>query len=99
MYGLIVDSLIAVIFYVAHFYERVFLTGLTSGTPFTMLNSSSAEDQQGALDFAAGIADMSGHDSIANTLRIAVDNMREKDNMRTFSKAIELLLSPELDHD
>jgi len=57
------------------------------------------EEQQSALDFAAGIADMSGHDDIANSLRIAVDNMRQHDNMRTFQKAIEILLSPKLDYD
>ena len=57
------------------------------------------EEQQSALDFAASISDMAGHDEIANTLRIVVDNMRNDDNMRTFQKVIELLLSPHMDYD
>ena len=42
---------------------------------------------------------MAGHESIADTLRIALNHMKQKDNMETFSQSIELLLSPKLDHD
>ena len=98
MYGFIVDLFIAFIFYSANLYQRVFITGMLHGAPLRMLTTQ-AEDQQSALDFAAGVADMAGHESIADTLRIALNHMKQKDNMETFSQSIELLLSPKLDHD
>ena len=75
MYGFIVDFVIAAIFYTANLYQRVFITGMLHGAPLRMLTTK-AEDQQSALDFAAGVADVAGHESIANTLRIALDHMK-----------------------
>ena len=94
MYGNLIDSIIKVFMYVAAFYQKMFLQG---SSPLVMLQAT--EEQQSALDFAASISDMAGHDEIANTLRIVVDNMRNDDNMRTFQKVIELLLSPHMDYD
>ena len=58
-----------------------------------------SNEQKSALEFASGIADMTGHDKIAVELTLIRDHLDHNDAMRTIENVINLLLSPEMSYE
>ena len=89
MLGTIIDSLMAVVMYVVAFYRHAF-------DQFALPSFLVTFNYDAAIEASSVVADAMGHSDTANGLKIALDNMRTHDNMKSLASVIEILLSPKM---